>query len=598
VVERSFARALGLRVGDQVEIEGRTFDVSGLAVSVRTPVTQPPRGLQRPTRDAVVELARLRSRNDPDALVAYRGTAGPTLDGVLADVGRRLSGDFVAGAVGQALAARVAQAEALGERVELGLEVQAELSDLPWETLMLPGPDGSVADIGGQPLVLHHSLAVYRAVAGLGPTPAYKVRGPLRILVAIGSPESQDRAGELLNYEAELARIVAAVDGARQGGRASVRVLHRGTLGAIKAALAEDPEGFHVLHVSCHAGPGVLVLEDDDGKEDRVSARRLVEEAVPAGTDLPLVVLTGCATGMGAPGEPAPGGDAETALVSFAEALTRLGVPQVLAMQAPVSDPYATELAAELYRWLATAADPDPLVALAEARRTCERSRQSLPESSPRRGTPEWATPTLLVRGPRLPLYNRNEPDGPVRAVTEPTLGEGVVVRGVGEFVGRRREERESRRALASKKAGLVVHGIGGVGKSTLSAELVRSVGSGMVVASRAGALGVDIVLEEVGARLGEVARNAGPQGEVLAGVVPDPHYRSDARAVGQLRGPPELRRRCMGGHSSGAGRSAQSLGPPPWAVQAPGHLPPSLRPSRRRPQAPGRPAPRAALAG
>lgn len=40
-------------------------------------------------------------------------------------------------------------------------------------------------------------------------------RGPLRILVAIASPEVQNEAGELLNYEAELARIVAAVDPSR-----------------------------------------------------------------------------------------------------------------------------------------------------------------------------------------------------------------------------------------------------------------------------------------------------------------------------------------------------------------------------------------------
>lgn len=481
-------------------------------------VTHRPRGVRAATREAVLDLARVRSRRDPESTVAYRGRAGPTVEGVLAEVGRRLSADFLGGPVGAALAAWVAAAESLGERAELGLEVAPELSELPWETLVLPSPDGSVANVGATPLVLHHNLAVFRAAVDLGPTPAYKVRGPLRILVAIGSPESQHGEGELLNYEAELARIVASVDSARRGGGAYVKVLQRGTLGAIRAALAEDPEGFHVLHLSCHAGPGVLVLEDDDANEDRVNARRLIEEGVPAGSDLPLVVLAGCATGVPGPG-PEDGDDPEVALVSLAEALARRGVPQVLAMQAPVSDPYATELAGELYRSLATAEDTDTLVALADARRACERRRLALPQTSPRRGPPEWATPMLLVRGPRLPLYNRHEPFGPLAASSEPSFDEGVVVRRVGEFVGRRREERLARRALSGAKAGLVIHGTGGVGKSTLAAEVVRNLAPSMVVASRAGTLGVDSLLDEVGLRFGDATRAAGGEGEGLAEV-------------------------------------------------------------------------------
>lgn len=150
--------------------------------------------------------------------------AGVTLDGALADVGRRLCADFHGGAVGRELAARGAYAEGLGERVELALEAAPEVSELPWETLVLPGADGEAPDIGGVPLVLNHNLAVFRSVSGLGPTPAFKVRGPLRILVAIGRPESQDQPGELLNYQAELALIVKSVEDARRGGGAHVRV--------------------------------------------------------------------------------------------------------------------------------------------------------------------------------------------------------------------------------------------------------------------------------------------------------------------------------------------------------------------------------------
>ena len=345
--------------------------------------------------------------------------------------------------------------------LELGLEVAGQpLTDLPWEALQIPEASGEVAEVGGSPLVLHRNVAVYRLISGLGASPAHKVRGPLRLLVAIASPETRD--AELLDYEAELARIVAAVEPARKRGEAYVRVLNEGSLAAIHAALAEDPEGFHVLHLSCHARPGELILETADGQPDPVSAARLLEEGVPAGADLPMVVLSGCSTGLaarqgrlhtGAAGTAQPRGqrlkqdqdqeqdEGEGVLASFAAHLVAAGVPQVLAMQAPVTDRYATALSGELYRRLATDASPDPLLALAGARRAAERDRQALPPGSPLRGRAEWATPALIARGLRLPLFNRREPFGEVHPPQAPVLAEGVVVREVGEFVGRRRRD-------------------------------------------------------------------------------------------------------------------------------------------------------------
>src|SRR6266571_2421321 len=176
------------------------------------------------------------------------------------------------------------------------------------------------------------------------------------------------------------------------------------------------------LHLSCHARPGELVLETVGGQVDPVSADRLLDEGVPAGADLPMVVLSGCSTGLAArqgrlrPDDAQPGSatgtrqqmkrEGEAALGSVAARLIEAGVPQVLAMQAPVTDAYATQLSAGFYRRLATGASPDPLLALSEARRAAERDRLALPADSPRRGPAERATPTLLARGLRLPLFN------------------------------------------------------------------------------------------------------------------------------------------------------------------------------------------------
>ncbi|MGH2941190.1 MAG: tetratricopeptide repeat protein [Solirubrobacteraceae bacterium] len=439
--------------------------------------------------------------------VAGNGAAG-ALDAALALAGRRLSEDALAGEVGAALANAVAEATALNAVLELGIRA-SELDEVPWETLLLPDPDGTVPASGGTALAVHRNVSLFRAVAGHGPTAAHKVRGPLRILVAIASPESQNASGEHSHYEAELARILTSVDAARRRGDAHVRILSEGSLQAIGDALIKEPEGFHVVHLSCHARPGELILETPDGAEDPVSAARLLDEGLRAGASVPMVVLSGCSTGLGTRRHHTGNGDGdahdagESALASIAFKLVDAGVPLVLSMQAPVSNEYATQLAGELYEYLASADAPDPLAALSHARRDCERLRQQLPADAPQRTQAEWATPALWVREPRLPLFHRREAYGPVLAVSAPVLAEGIVVRKVGEFIGRRRELREARRALDGDDAGLVIHAIGGVGKSTLAAEIIAGARSERgVIISRAGALTVDTILEEVGAQL------------------------------------------------------------------------------------------------
>jgi hypothetical protein len=128
-------------------------------------------------------------------------------------------------------------------------------------------------------------VQLHRSLPGNGATPAIQIPGPLRVLVAIGSPESDNDRGELLDMEAELRHILDALEAARSQGRAYVRVLHRGTVAAVRDALAA--QRFHVLHISCHAGPGVLMLEDEEGKADEVDAERFVREVLPVGRGSP-----------------------------------------------------------------------------------------------------------------------------------------------------------------------------------------------------------------------------------------------------------------------------------------------------------------------
>ena len=587
-------------------------------------------GLRRSTADAVAELAWRRAHPDPAAAPG----AG---DVALVEAGRRLSEDFLAGPVGAALAARVGQAAGLNQVLELGLEVADQaLGDLPWEALLVPGESGEIAEAGGSPLVLHRNVALYRLAGGPATGRARRVRGPLRLLVVIASPEAG--GAELLEYEAELARIVAAVEPARKRGQAYVRVLNEGSLEAINAALREDPEGFHVLHLSCHARPGELLLETAGGQPDLVSAGRLLEEGVPAGPAWRWwccraarpgwrPARPGCTRTPPLPGRrprvtwllSSPARRARRSWPASPPSWSTPGVPQVLAMQAPVTDRYATMLGGEFYRRLATAASPDPLLVLAEARRAAERERLALPPDAPLRRRAEWATPALTAHALRVPLFNRSEPPGPGAAAAGPGAGRGR--RGAGGRGLRRAAGRDAPGppdAGRDSRPGLVLHGIGGVGKSTLAAEVLRSLGgdAGLVV-SRAGQLSVDDVLGEVGARV-HLAASAAEGGDHLARAglqlrAADVEWADRWRLLAEqiLPGLPvtvlldnfednlaRSRRRRLAGAGSGAGRVAGRVGAAARAEPARVHLPVPVRAARPGRAAAGRPAPGPAVGG
>ena len=445
------------------------------------------------------ERARGRPGQAPLRAGAAAGLAGGLHAG-LVQAGIVLGRCFLDGPAGAALAAEAAAAAAGGGSLRLAVEVaDPGLARLPWEALVLPGQD--------VPLVLQDRVQMYRTVALAHPPAAIGVRGPLRILAVIASPDAG--GGELLDYEAELAAIINAVDPARRGQGAFVQVLNWGSLAAIRHALLG--QRFHVLHLSCHARPGELLLEDAAGRADAVGAARFAAEALPADRGVPLIVLAGCSTALPAPGQQngaagqqaaAPGELAARtaeALGGLATELLGRGVPAAVAMTAPVTDRYATVFAAEVYRELAAREDPVPLAAVSDARRALEARRRALPAADPWSAVAEWATPVLVQAGPPLALFRRGDGLERLAAPAEPVFAPGMVVRRVGEFVGRRAELRALLRALRGADAGVVVHGIGGIGKSTLAAQLADQLGdeAGLVVAvSGAAALTVDLIIE------------------------------------------------------------------------------------------------------
>ncbi|MCP4688581.1 MAG: CHAT domain-containing protein, partial [Desulfobacterales bacterium] len=211
-----------------------------------------------------------------------------------------------------------------------------------------------------------------------------------------------------------------------------------------------------------------LVLEDDEGKEDRVTTSRFCKEAFPPDRGVPLVVLAGCSTGIeGGKGEEEP-------LSAVGRGLIENGAPAVAAMQAPVTDLYATEFCGALYHNLAANEHPAPLTALFEARRNVEQLRRKTSDPLEKIALTGWAVPALYLRGKPLSLYDPKEAYEKIEPPADLPL-DGVCVRKVGEFVGRRMDQRVlSRELRGDKHAGVVIHGMSGVGKSSLAAQVLH----------------------------------------------------------------------------------------------------------------------------
>ena len=452
VIRRGWAGASGLTLSvteKAVLLRGASLEVSGSHDGVRPSLADAMRGL-RAGRDHLTG-PHIQDLMDATPLAVQATPAA---------VGRLLAESFLPAPIATALAEVVSNAERRWAPVRLGIdlaEAPGPLRELPWETLALPGTS--------TPLVLHPLLAVYRAQAADRP-PALTLPGHLRIVIAISAP--LDGGSGVLDYERELRNMVAAVRGARQG-QARVRIVHFATTAEIHAALAAEPA--HVLHLSGHGRPGAIELEDDDGNARVLDARRFAEEAIPPGRMPPVIALSACHSDAATVSDP-----------SFAAALIGLGASVVIGTETAVTDVYATRVFSRIYAALADAGVTDVISAVAQARRTVQQqlSNSADPRDQRLARLGEWAVLTVLATS-GSPILG--DPSAALAADDQtvlretPRLPAGLLARDTGQFVGRRSAQRRWPAGLLSPVGtGLVLYGIGGVGKTTLAAELVRRI--------------------------------------------------------------------------------------------------------------------------
>ena len=345
----------------------------------------------------------------------------------------------------------------VGTTVEVIWEADdPELLGLPFEAACLP--DGRI-------LSLQPNVVMMRRPHGLGAVQSAALAGPLKILVAVAAPDEGPSSSAPLDHERETQNILDAVEPGRFNDNCEVRILEVGHPELIGKAIEAD--AYHVLHLSCHGLPGALELEDEEGQARITTSADLLEPIRRAGRPLPLVFLSTCHGGVSA---------GQTA--SLAEALLRGGVPAVVAMQAPVSDSYATALAKSFYEYLASRENFLPSRALADARKEQERERLKSARlgAAATKTPPEYATAALYVAGEERPLADFARDQQPLRKRPVFDIAGPVPQLRIDDLIGRRRELREALRSLrdpARQHAGVVLTGIGGVGKSAVAGRVM-----------------------------------------------------------------------------------------------------------------------------
>lgn len=329
--------------------------------------------------------------------------------------------------------------------IVLAIAATEKLANLPWEVLH----DGKIFLVERRPAIIpirwvqgNHSkqLTVENQPADRALNVLFMATSPLGV-----EPE--------LDFEAEEALVLEAT----RRKPLSLVVEESGCLTELGYLLKDYDQGyFDVLHLTGHASSGekpYFVTETELGQAEYSSAEDIATELQ---FQMPkLIFLSGCNTGHSAEAGTVP---------SMAEALLNQGATAVLGWGQRVLDGNASLTAAALYQELSAGMSLTEAVALTYQDLLNKKTRDwhllrlyvagTLPGALVKRGRKPVPPPSVA------PKYIDSE--GKLRVATRET------------FVGRRRQLQNCLRTLktSSEEIGVLIHGMGGLGKSTIAARL------------------------------------------------------------------------------------------------------------------------------
>ncbi|MET0828547.1 MAG: CHAT domain-containing protein, partial [Microbacterium sp.] len=300
--------------------------------------------------------------------VAARRVMSDT-EAAIQDVGRRLFDSAFTGSVATAYRTSMAVASERGQSVQIALRLTAPgLAALPWEALYDPETQRYLCR--KDPLVRNVAAPV---------SPVLQITRPLRVLGMISSP----RGLPTLDVQLERERLEQALKPHIDEGSVELHWLEDVSWDGLHTTLLE--RDWHVLHFIGHGtydtvtDEGVLAFVGRDGRTDLVTASALADLLDEAEPTPRLVVLNSCQSGAGG----------TTDLFSgTAAALAHSGIRAVAAMQFSISDTAALAFSRGFYTALANNRGID------EAVRSGRIGILGIA-----RGTLEWVTPVLYLRG-------------------------------------------------------------------------------------------------------------------------------------------------------------------------------------------------------
>jgi GUN4-like/CHAT domain/AAA ATPase domain len=327
--------------------------------------------------------------------------------------------------------------------IVLAIAASQGLAHLPWEVLH----DGKQFLVQRLPAIIPMRWVSDRPRLIVENQPANRA---LNVVFMASTPRGIEPE---LDYEAEEGRILAAT----QRRPLCLTVEESGCLEEL-GYLIEDlgREDFDVIHLTGHAtiqdNTPCFITETPYGDAHYSTAEDIARELqfqTPK-----LIFLSGCRTGYSSQGT----------IPSMAEALLKSGATAVLGWGERVLDTDATAAAATLYQGLS--AGKAVTEALAETYQELLRIKAR-----------DWhllrlyvadTLPEALVKRGQRPVPRRSaasqflDPAGNVRVATHET------------FVGRRRQLQNCLRVLKIEpdKVGVLIHGMGGLGKSAIAARL------------------------------------------------------------------------------------------------------------------------------
>jgi tetratricopeptide (TPR) repeat protein len=257
---------------------------------------------------------------------------------------------------------------------------------------------------------------------------------------------------------------------------AHVHVLRPPTIGRLRQHLQEHPQFYHLVHFdghgsvgggavgarsgfTLHGQQGHLIFEDESGQPQAISAEQI--SVLLREHSIPCMVLNACQSAV----LPA---DAEDPFAAVAAALVQAGIRSVVAMAWSLYVSGAQQFLQAFYRRLFESGN------VAEATRAGRQQMFANPDRVCARGRfplQDWLVPVVYQQDPfdfSFAAQARVE-------TRESNLPEEVQYQNNPHgFVGRDGPVLKLERAMRQRPAGILIQGLGGIGKTTLARGFVQ----------------------------------------------------------------------------------------------------------------------------